>query len=379
MKTLHINTERTWRGGERQTLLLVEGLRGRGIEVHLACQPGSPLAERAEAAGIAVRPIAMRGEVDLPAGLALRRLVKQIDCDLVHSHTSHAHTLAFWATAGKRTVRLVTRRVEYSIYRHSFFGMSRIKYRHMADGYIAISERIRQVLISDGVAQQLIHLVPSGVPLEPDVFGADRLRTEFGIGESNPVLLSVAHLAPEKGHAILLQAMASVSVRMPSIRLVVVGDGQCRPDLEALSEKLGIRRQVIFTGFRDDVSAFYGLADGFVSSSTAEGLGSAVLDALAAGVPVVAAAAGGIPEIIENGRTGILVQPAIPSALADGIIELFERPGQAKEMAANGREEVRRRYSVDRMVSDTLAVYQRLLPGDRLETQATTGNLPDRP
>lgn len=361
MKTLHINTERTWRGGERQTLFLLEGLRSHDIEAHLVCQPGSPLAKRALQSGITTWPLAMRGEGDFPAGFALRRLAKRYDYDLIHSHTSHAHTLSFWATAGRRPVRLVTRRVEYSIYRNSFFGLNRIKYRHMADAYIAISERIEQVLISDGVAGQMIHVVPSGVIPEPDAAGGDGPRTEFGIGENEPILLSIAHLTPEKGHDILLQAMAIVADHLPAIRLVVVGDGQCRADLEALAERLGIERQVIFTGFRDDVGAFYDMAAGFVSSSTAEGLGSAVLDALAAGVPVVAAAAGGIPEIIENGRTGILVPPASPEALARGIVDLFEQPRLADEMAARGRQLVRSRFSVDAMVDGTLAVYRRLL------------------
>jgi glycosyltransferase involved in cell wall biosynthesis len=362
VKILHLNTESAWRGGERQTLYLLTGLKERGIEAHLVCQPDSPLAERAQSADLAVWPIAMRGEADVTASLTLRRLVKRFGCDLVHSHTSHAHTLAYWATAGLPIVRLVTRRVEYSIYRNSFFGLNRIKYRRMADAYIAISERIRQVLISDGVPAEMIRVAYSGVALEPDSGGADEIMAEFDIGKGTPILLSVAHLSPEKGHAILLQAMRVVIDRIPSVRLMVVGDGICRTSLEALVDKLGLGHAVSFAGFRDNVAAFYGLADLFVSSSTAEGLGSSILDALAAGVPVVATAVGGIPEIIENGQTGVLVPAAEPQALAQGVIDQLGQPDKANAMAARGKEVVRARFSVDRMIDDTVAIYQELLP-----------------
>jgi glycosyltransferase involved in cell wall biosynthesis len=363
VKILHINTEKAWRGGERQTLYLLEGLKERGIEAHLVCQPDLPLAARARSAEVAVRPIAMHGEADINASIALRRLVKRNGYDLVHSHTSHAHTLAYWSTAGRDIVRLVTRRVEYSIFRNSFFGLNRLKYRFMADAYIAISDRIRQVMVSDGVPEQMIRVVPSGVLLDSSNSDPGRLMAELGLGEDHRVLLSVAHLTPEKGHDVLLRAMQPVLDRTPSARLLLVGDGRGRAGLEALADTLGIRQAVLFAGFRDDVAAFYGLAQVFISSSTAEGLGSSVLDALAAGVPVVATAVGGIPEVIVDGKTGVLVPPSEPRALARGIIDQIERADRAREMAARGAEIVRERFSVEKMVNGTVQVYRELLAG----------------
>lgn len=362
MKILHINTEQSWRGGERQTIFLLEGLMKQGIEAHLACQPGSPLAERAQLSEAQVWPVPMRGEADAAAGFALRRLIKRHRYDLIHSHTSHAHTLAFWASIGLRIVRLVTRRVEYSIFRNSFFGLNRIKYRRMADAYIAISERIRHVLIEDGIPERMIRVIHSGVVTDPVCDGATELMTEFGVSAENPVLVSVAHLSPEKGHEILLKAMKLVLDRMPSARLMIVGEGERRDSLEALAKESGLQNEVIFTGFRIDVSNFYDLADVFVSSSKAEGLGSSILDALAAGVPVVATAVGGIPEFIEDGQTGLLVPAAEPQALAQGVIDQLENPERARTMAARGKEVIKRRFSVERMIADTVAVYQELLP-----------------
>ena len=119
MKILHINTERTWRGGEQQTLYLLQTLKQRHIMSHLVCQPASLLAERALAANLEVFPIAMRGEADLAAGRQLRKLIQTWKYDILHSHTSHAHSLAYLASIGAGVTRLVTRRVDFSIFRNS--------------------------------------------------------------------------------------------------------------------------------------------------------------------------------------------------------------------------------------------------------------------
>ena len=185
MKILHINTERTWRGGEQQTLYLLEGLRARGIGCHLVCQPDSPMQQSAEQAGVEVYPIAMRGEVDLIAGLRIRSLIRKYSYSIIHSHTSHAHTIAYLASVGTAARRLVTRRVDFSIFRHSFLRLSGLKYRFLADDYIAISNRIKTVLVNDGIADRRIFVVHSGV--DPERFKSatdDHLRSEFDIREN---------------------------------------------------------------------------------------------------------------------------------------------------------------------------------------------------
>ena len=132
MKILHINTERTWRGGEQQTLYLIRSLIDRHITCHLVCQPDSPMARKAMKAGAAVFPLAMRGEFDVQASLRIRNLIKRHGYDILHSHTSHAHSLAFFASMGRNACRLVTRRVDFSIMRNRFLPVNGIKYRFMA-------------------------------------------------------------------------------------------------------------------------------------------------------------------------------------------------------------------------------------------------------
>ena len=366
MKILHINTEKTWRGGEQQLLNLLQGLKKRNIISHLACQPGSALAERAKSAGVEVFPIAMHGEGDLLASVRLRRLIAKFNYNILHSHTSHAHTLAFLASFGIKNRLLVSRRVDFSIFRHSFLHLSGFKYRYFADYYIAISHKIRDVLVSDGIPAHRIFVVHSGI--NPERFVAspkDHLIDEFNIRKDEPIVVNVAHLAGHKGQEYLVKAVPHVLDKIPTARFFIVGGGELMSELQSLAASLGLSHNLIFTGFRRDVGSFYQIADLFVMSSVQEGLGTAVIDALALGKPVVATHAGGIPEIIQDGESGRLVASADPIALAKGIIELLTNPKRAKTMGMRGQEVVRKNFSIDSMVDKNIDVYRHILTAGR--------------
>jgi len=362
MKILHINTERTWRGGEQQTLNLVIGLKERRLDCHLVCQAGCPLEAKADRAGVDVIPITMRGEIDLAAAFQIRGLIKRYHCDIVHSHTSHAHSLAFLASIGTGVTRLVTRRVDFSIFRHSFLKLSGLKYRLMADYYIAISHKIKDVLVHDGIADRRIFVVHSGI--DPQRFkqaSGDHLLSEFDIGENQQVVINVAHLAGHKGQKYLVRAIPQVLTKLPDTRFFIVGQGELMDELKRTASALGLKRELVFTGFRNDVADFYRIADLFVMSSVQEGLGTAVLDALALAKPVVATDTGGLPEIIQDGKTGRLVAPADPAALAEGIVEMLTRAEAAKAMAEAGRAMVQNNFSTDAMVENNIKVYEKVL------------------
>jgi glycosyltransferase involved in cell wall biosynthesis len=362
MKILHINTEKTWRGGEQQLLNLLQGLNKLNIISHLACQPGSAMEERAKNSGIEVFPIAMHGEIDLLASYRLRRLITGFRYDILHSHTSHAHTLAFFASFGTKTRLLVSRRVDFSIFRHSFLHLSGFKYRFMAHYYIAISHKIKDVLVADGIPAQRIFVVHSGI--NPERFASshkDHLIPEFNIRKDEHVVVNAAHLAGHKGQKYLVRAIPLVLAKIPAARFFIVGGGELMPELQSLAASLGLKQKLIFTGFRRDVGSFYQIADLFVMSSVQEGLGTAVIDALALGKPVVGTCAGGIPEIIRDGETGRLVASADPAALAGGIIDLLANPERAKHMGRRGQEVVRKNFSVDVMVDKNIEVYQQIL------------------
>jgi glycosyltransferase involved in cell wall biosynthesis len=365
--TLHIDTERTWRGGEQQALYLVTGLRERGHAVTVACQPGSPLAERAAAAGVDVAEVRMRGEADFRAVWALRRIIRRGDFDIVHMHTSHAHALGCAAAALARRGRtIVSRRVDFGVARNLFSGF---KYRHGVNRFIAISEAIRQVLIAGGVDPDRIAVVHSGIDLGRfEEVPPNDFREELGIPPDAPIIGNVAHMTDHKGQRYLVAAMPHVLKAEPQARLIVVGDGELRGALEAQVGELDLGHAVTFTGFRTDVPQWLDLFDLFVMSSHLEGLCTSVLDALAMRTPVVVTHAGGLPEIVEHETHGLVVPAKDPPALAEGIVRLLRDRQLARRLAEAGRRRVEAKFSADSMVDGTLRVYHEVM------RESTTGD-----
>jgi glycosyltransferase involved in cell wall biosynthesis len=363
MKVLHINTERTWRGGEQQALYLASGLERMGVDNTMVCQPGSPMEERAGAAGIAVHPLKMCGEWDLSAAWALRGLIKRERFDIVHMHTSHAHTLG---VLGARLARcgktVVTRRVDFSIYRHPF-SLSGIKYQFGVDQYIAISEAIRQVMIKDRICKDKISVVHSGIDLSrfDGVDGRGKLREEFGLADSVPVVGTVAHFAWHKGLEYLVDAVPLIRKELPDVKIFFVGEGKLEGEIRERVTERDVEDCVVFTGFRKDVPDVLDFLDVFVMPSVMEGLCTSILDALAMKKPVVGSDVGGIPEIIEDEKTGLLVPPKDFEGLASAIVKLMNDKGLGGQLADVGRTKVEQQFSVDAMARGNHKVYEKLL------------------
>ncbi len=379
MKVLHINTERTWRGGEQQVLYLMRGLRAAGVEQELLAVPGSIILRRAQADGLPATAQRMRGEVDLPAARSIAARLRAGHFDVVHMHTSHAHTLGVLAARlagrrrrGERPVTVVSRRVDFSIHKRRLLDFSRLKYTWGVDRIVCVSEMIRRVLLADGLPEASLAVVHSGVDLARFAGVVDRsadYRREFGVPAGVPVIGNVAHCAAHKGQRDLLDAAPAVLRRHPEARVVIVGEGELLPALKEQAQQLGIADRVLFPGFRTDVPSLLLWFDVFCFPSRQEGLGTSVLDALAMARPVLATAAGGIPEMIRGGEHGLLVAPADPAALADSLLWLLEHREQAAALGRAGRLRVQQEFSMGHTVAGTLAQYEELLcaaaPGAR--------------
>jgi glycosyltransferase involved in cell wall biosynthesis len=367
MRVLHINTERTWRGGEQQTLYLAGGLKDRGHQTTIACQPRSPLAVRARQQDVDMVELAMRGEGDVAAVYRLARIIRGRTFDVVHMHTSHAHTLGCLASwLARQGARIVTRRVAFPTKKHL---ASKMKYRHGVHKYIAVSAAIRQVMTGDGIQPERIAVVHSGI----DVSRFDQqqdpssIRTEFNLQPGRPILGNIGRLETVKGQAVLIDAMPTVLKAFPEALLLLVGGGEPKVALERKCRELGIESSVVFAGFRDDIPKLLQLFDVFVMPSLAEGLGTSVLDAMAAGVPVIASHVGGIPEIVENEKNGLLVPPRNPPALAAAIIRLLRNRSERASLAAAGRSTVEKKFTVNTMVEGNISVYEKVLESLREE------------
>ena len=356
MRVLHVDSARGWRGGQNQVWLSARGMAARGHDVVVACRAGGVLAERARAAGLAVREMRFRGDLWPGAALTLASALRETRPDVVHLHDPHAVSAGLLARrlAGRRAL-VATRRVDFAL--RGF--LSRRKYA-ACDRVIAVSEAIAGVLRRGGLAPDRVRVVHEGVPDRPAQAGGREALRELGIPEDAPVVGNVAALTGHKDQATLLAAAAKVAVRVPEARFVIVGEGELRGRLEALSRELGLERRCVFAGFRADVDRLIPAFTVFCLSSHMEGLGTSLLDAMSFGVPVVATAAGGIPEAVTDGITGRLVPPRDPDALAAALVEALAHPAQRAEWGRAGRRRFEERFTADRMVEATLAVYAEL-------------------
>jgi glycosyltransferase involved in cell wall biosynthesis len=356
INVLHVDTERGWRGGERQVLWLARELARRGHGTIVAARAGEPLDRRAAAEGLHVIDCSPRSELDFRAAFALRRAIRESGTHIVHAHTAHAVALAAAATAGTNVPFVVARRVDFRL--KTNIG-TRLKYRGAAR-FIAVSEAVAQVLKSGGVAANRIAVVPDGVDIHraPDPATRDLLR-EFGIPAGAPLAVQVAQLVGHKDPVNFVRAVAYARVQRPDLHGLLVGEGPLRDDVERAIEELGLEDVLHLAGYRTDADALIAAADVVVLSSREEGMGSVLLDALAFGRPIAATRAGGIPEVVDE-ECGVLAPTRDPRGLGEAIARIVNDRELADRLGACGRLRAAQ-FSVERMTDRTIEVYETVL------------------
>jgi glycosyltransferase involved in cell wall biosynthesis len=360
MFSLHIDTARTWRGGQNQVLLTVLGLREIGCRATLVAHPDGELRARA-AEGLDLIPIAPRAEVDLTAAWRLSRVVKHLKPDVLHAHDPHGVAMASLALSlgapSPAPALVVSRRVDFHLKSNSF---SRWKHRQV-DCFIAASEAIRRMLVGDGVPAERTVTVHEGIDIDHvRAAPAVNLHETFWLPHGAPIVGNVAALVPHKGHRHLIEAAQLVVREVPDARFVILGEGELREPLERQVRDYHLEKHVLLPGFRTDVLGCLKGFDLFVMSSVTEGLGTSLLDAMACSKAIVATKAGGVPEVVEEGRTGFLAEPRDHHAMARSIIRLLKEEPLRRQMGEAGFARVRERFTVERMVAGTAAVYERV-------------------
>ncbi len=372
MFSLHIDTSRTWRGGQRQVMLTVLGLRERKHRAVLVAHPEGELARRASEGHDLIR-LAPRAEVDLHAGWKLSRIIKELKPDIVHAHDPHAVALASLAlsfsTARQCPGLVASRRVAFHLKGNAF---SRWKY-HQVDCFIAASEAIHQMLVGDGVDPSRVVTVYEGIDVDRILAEpVANIHAEFWLPTHAPIVGAVGALTQEKGHKYLIDAAALVVREVPDARFVILGEGDLRPSLERQIKELHLEKHVLIPGFRADILTFVRAFDLFVMCSLQEGLGTSLLDAMAASKATVASETGGIPEVVANGETGWLVPPRDHHALAAAIAKLLKDANRREAMGRAGLERVKRIFSAERMVEKTLEVYREYAGEHRADAAGTS-------
>jgi len=379
-----VDPERNFAGGETQVLGLTLELRAMGHRAELLCDPAGELWRRAQAAGVVCHPMAIRNALDLAAAAALRRRLRDGRYDVVHFHTSRAHAMAPWVR-GLTRATVVTRRMDYVPNRL----FARWLYGRAVDGVAAISTSVADALVRAGVARERVTLIPSGIDCAhfrpPSADERAQARAALGLGDADLAVGAVGALEPRKGHRYLVEAMALLGRRdnpggggqvrdvvahlaaSPRVVAIIAGDGSLRDALAAEVRRLGLGdaggadSRVRLVGRVEDARSILWALDIFAMPSLSEGLGVALLEAMACGLPCVASRSGGIVDAVDEGRSGILVAPGDASALAGAMGDLCAQTQTRIAMGAAARALAAERFSMAAMARRTVELYRACL------------------
>jgi glycosyltransferase involved in cell wall biosynthesis len=359
---LHTESSPGLGGQEIRTLNEARWIGERGWRVIVAGQPEGRFVTRAREAGLETAPVRMRSPWDLSAVARLTRLIRGEGVSVVHTHSSVDGWLGGLAARAARVPVVRTRHVSIPVRR----GFNPV-YTWLADRVITSGEAIRRIILRAGVPAGRVVAIPAGVDLETLPFrtapfraGASAIFRNLRL--SSPVIGCVAMFRGSKGHAHLLEAFAAVRGVHPTATLLLVGDGIRRGWVEGLAREAGLAEHVVFTGFSDDVPALLAMMDCFVLASTrTEGVPQSLLQAFAAGVPVVASDIGGVPEVVSDGVTGLLAESGSAAALAAGIARVLADAPAAVRRAEAARALVEERFSHAASISRLLQLYGELL------------------
>lgn len=347
---LHVDSGRSWRGGQRQVYLLAAGMKARGFETAIVTPGGSPLADKSRAHGITTFALPLRGDLDLPSALGLRRIIAEWKPDILHAHDAHAHGISLFALIRRKSPSLVvSRRVTFPP------KMTRLKYGARVARFVAISQAVRDSLLAAGIQEGRIRVVHSGVQMPPKLKARD-WRVQRGWPKASVICGVVGAMTAEKGMADL----DAIAGHLPddvfrSVRIVFIGG-----TTSGAATCGGV--EAFRAGFLPEVEEAIAGLDILWHPSRSEGLGTVVIDAMALGVPPIAFAVGGLPELIEDGVSGRLIAPTDISGFARAAAALI-RDSALRRRLSEAAARRAREFTDDLMTERTLAVYEDVAQG----------------
>ncbi len=373
MRVVHIIKVTRISGAERHLLLLLAGLRKRRVDARLVilverAQPMDDMLTAARDSEIPITRLFIRRDYDLALLWKLRALLRDQKPDLVHTHLIHADLFGYFAAraAGIRHVVSSRHNDDQFRYRPRWRKLHRRLWRWTSGG-IAISESIRRFAIEvEGAPAEKITVVQYGIdfawPSDDAIASARQtLRAKLGLDSDALLLGMVCRLVEQKGIPYALEAMRRIRAQFPQAHLVITGDGEKAEELRRLASALGMADRIHWLGWRSDAADLMAAFDLLLAPSLWEGFGLVLLEAMARRVPVIASRVGAIPEVIVHGESGILIEPRDVAALAQAMARLLDDRALRKYMGLLGAARLEERFSIERMVEGTIAVYRRAL------------------
>lgn len=329
------------------------------------CKKGV-LANEIEKFGIDVIELEKKRGIDYYATIKLARILREKRIQIIHSHNINAHIHSFLAAKIANTPIIITTKHGAGLpFKNSLSKMLWTKSINLfTDRIVTVSEDIKNILLNDGnINPNKITTIINGINIENYSREIDtrKKKREIGISDEDLIIGNVARLSREKGHNILLEAFSIVLKEVSNARLVLVGDGPLRKNLEDKAKELGIINKINFLGFRHDINELLKIFDVFVLPSITEGISLALLEAMSAGLPIVATNVGGNPEIVIDGQTGLLVPPNDPYSMSKAILKVMDDKNFAKQMGLAGKALAQKQFSIEAMVSQYEQLYQNIL------------------
>ena len=359
---LHTEWSDGWGGQERRILSEMTGMAERGHRLILATRAHAQLAGKSRAAGIEVVELPFAGKFDLSTILPLARLIRQESVDIVSTHSGIDSWVGAFAArlSGARLVR--TRHLNLPLKRHWYNFV-----HFMAHRIVSCGEMMRRNLVDNcGFPAAQIVSIPTGIDFGRFVAAQPReaMRQALGLDAQDFVVLMVGVIRAVKRHEVALRAFAKFLESTPQAVLLLAGEGPMIGDMQALAQSLGIAGRVHFLGHRDDVPDLFAAADCALLTSRSEGVPQAVTQGLGCGLPTVATRVGGVPELIEDGQTGLLVESGDIDGVAAALARIAGDPALARRLGDAGREHVYRHFSREAMLDATEQLYEALFAKD---------------
>ena len=361
MKILHLSSEKTWRGGEQQIAYLIEELQAAGIRNFVLVRQDSAFHAYCEQQGLPFLAVPFAKQFDFKTALKLKQYCREQNIDLVHAHSSHSHAISIWAAVlGNRVPVILSRRVDFPVSQNL---LSRFKYQHkIIRKVICVSEKVREIVIPALRSPELAVTVYDGIDLNRFATSRNtgKLHAEFNLPPDLPLIGNVSALADQKDYFTFVNTAEHLLHQGLKAHFFIIGDGPMRGEIEDFVKQKELAAHITFTGFRNDVPDIMPELDAFLITSKTEGLGTTILDAFACRVPVVATKGGGIPEIVKEGKTGLLAEVADYKQLALNVNRILEDKALAGFLSGNAYQ-LLQDFRKENTARRTLEIYRSVL------------------
>ena len=373
MRLLFVNSMRSIGGGEQWLLEAAGGLAARGHDVSVAARPGSALAARSREDGHGLLELPMRGDADVASILRLSRWIRRHGTDVLSVNVQRAVRIGCAAALLSGRPPVVERRGLSFPVRPT--ALNRAIYGRCVSHVIANCRSIEDGLLDTGVIDaSRVSVIVNGIdPERVGKGGGGAVRSQLDISPETPLVAMVGRLVVDKGHRVALSAFRRVLSEVPAARLLIVGAGKLDADLRAEAASRFAGESVVFAGRRDDVPAVLDAADVVLVTSDREGMPHVVLEAMVAGVPVVATRVAGVPEMIEHGTHGLLVPIGSAEAAASAVVSVLSDPELGQRLAAAAAARVRAEFGLEVMI-DRIELLFRALVEERQRAEARRRN-----